>query len=162
MPYVDVKVWVPENRQGEFEAKWQQKLETAINPWLVSRDGEDTAEKFRRSCPLAVPIYILDRATKGYLAKRIYSDSLAPGCQLTVITSNSTSPMPTVEQGCMVVTISANHDTGAWQLALTGEGPHESFTEQSRYKGKIQSERLVAYIGEKTMLKLVDWLATSL
>jgi hypothetical protein len=111
---------------------------------------------------LAVPIYILDRATKGYRAKRIYSDSLAPGCQLTVITSNSTSPMPTVEQGCMVVTISANHDTGAWQLALTGEGPHESFTEQSRYKGKIQSERLVAYIGEKTMLKLIEWLASSL
>lgn len=161
MPYIDVKVWVPENRQAEFETKWQQKLQSAISPWLVSRDGDDTAEKFRRSCPLAVPIYILDRATRGYLAKRIYSAPLSPGCQLTVITSDSASPMPTVEQGCMVVTISANHETGAWQVVLTGEGPRESFTEQSRYKGKIHSERLVAYIGEKTMLQLIDWLAST-
>lgn len=158
MPYVDVKVWVPENRQVEFENNWQKKLEAVISPWLVGRDGKDTAEKFRSTCPLAVPIYILDRATRGYLAKRVYSEPLLPGCQLTVITSDSTSPMPTVEQGCMVVTVSANHETGAWQLVLTGEGPHESFTEQSRYKGKIHSERLIAYVGEKTMLKLIEWL----
>jgi len=159
MPYVDVKVWVPENRKVEFETAWQQKLETAVSPWLVSRDSDDTAEKFRQACPLAVPIYVLDRATRGYLAKRVYAEPLSPGCQLTVITSDSTSPMPTVEQGCMVVTISANHDSGAWQLALTGEGPHENFSEQTRYKGQIHGDRLVAYIGEKSMLKLIDWLA---
>jgi nicotinamide-nucleotide amidase len=158
MPYIDVKVWVPINRQEEFESTWRQKLESAISPWLVGHDGLDTAEKFRRHCPLAVPIYLLDRATKGYLAKRIYSEPLTPGCQLTVITSDSTSPMPTVEQGCMVVTISANHETGAWQVILTGEGPHESFSEQTPYKGRVHSERFIAYMGEKIMLKLIHWL----
>ena len=161
MPYVDVKVWVPENRLSEFKLEWQKKLEVAIAPWLVGHDNMDTAEKFRKACPLAVPIYVLDRATRGYLAKRVYSESLAPGCQLTVITSDSTSPMPSVEKGCMVVTIAANHDAGAWQVSLTGDGPHENFSEQSRYKGKIHRERLIAYIGEKTMLKLIEWLANA-
>lgn len=161
MPYVDVKVWVPENRSQEFEEKWRTKLEKAIEPWLVSRNSEDTAHRFRSHCPLAVPIYVLDRATRGYLAKRVYAEPLPPGCQLTIITSDITSPMPTVEQGCMVVTISANIDTGAWQLALTGEGPHKNFSDQRQYKGKMHSERLVAYIGEKTMLKLCEWFSSN-
>ena len=157
-PYLDVKVWVPENRRPEFEAVWQSKLENAIAPWLVGRDPQDTAEKFRQCCPLAVPIYIMDRATNGYLAKRVYAEALPPGCQLTVITSDSTAPMPMVEKGCMVVTLSVNLEAGAWQLALTGVGPHMNFSEATHYKGKANRDRLLAYIGEKTMLKLIEWL----
>jgi len=67
--------------------------------------------------------------------------------------------MPPVAEGCIVATVSANVETGAWQLSLTGSGPHKSLSDQSRYKGKIHAERLRAYIGEKTLLTLTQWLS---
>ena len=159
LPYIDIKVWVPESRQKDFETNWRPKLETDIGQWLVGRDNDDAAETFRQNCPLATPIYILDRATQGYISQRIFSESLQPGCQVTVLTTDYGTPMPPVAEGCIVATVSANIETGAWLLSLTGSGPHKSLNDQSRYKSKIHGERLRAYIGEKTLLTLTQWLS---
>jgi nicotinamide-nucleotide amidase len=157
IPYIDVKVWVPDGRKADFESKWRPKLEDAIATWLVGRDHDDASDMLRTSAPLAVPIYILDRATQGYIAQRIYAEPLPSGCQMTVLTTDYLTPMPPVGNGCIVATVSANIETGAWQLVLTGSGPHKSLSDQSRFKGKIHADRLRAHIGEKTLLSLAKW-----
>jgi nicotinamide-nucleotide amidase len=157
MPYIDIKVWTPNERRAEFDLEWRPKLEAAILKWLVGRNDDDAATDFLASLPLATRIYLLDRATRGYLAKRIFSNPLPPGSQLTLITADYTSPMPPLEDGCMVITLSSHVERGAWQLQLTGSGPHKNFSEESRYKGSHNAERLCAYIGEKTLIILRQW-----
>jgi nicotinamide-nucleotide amidase len=162
VPYIDIKVWVAVDRRSEFDASWRPKLETAINNWLVGRDADDAATGFLASLPLATPIFILDRATQGYLPKRIFACTIPPGSQLTIMTSEYSSPMPTLQEGAILVSISANKDTGVWQLSLTGGGPHKIYSEHSRYKGPAHAERLCAYIGERTLLLLQRWLIVPL
>jgi hypothetical protein len=162
VPYIDIKVWVAVDRRSEFDASWRPKLETAINNWLVGRDADDAATGFLASLPLATPIFILDRATQGYLPKRIFACTIPPGSQLTIMTSEYSSPMPTLQEGAILVSISANKDTGVWQLSLTGGGPHKIHSEHSRYKGPAHAERLCAYIGERTLLLLQRWLIVPL
>ncbi len=157
MPYIDIKVWTPGERRAEFDQTWRPKLEAALGAWLVGRDFDDAARDFLAVLPLATRIYLLDRATRGYLAKRIFQHPLPPGSQLTLVTADYTSPMPPLEDGCMLVTISSNSEMGAWQLSLTGSGPHKNHSEQSRYKGARNAERLSAYVGEKTLILLRQW-----
>jgi nicotinamide-nucleotide amidase len=159
MPYIDIKVWTPNERRAEFDQIWQPRLEAAIDKWLVGRDDDDAAIQCLASLPLATPIYLLDRATRGYLARRLFAHPNPPGSQLTLITADYASPMPTLEDGCIVITLSANTENGAWQLSLTGSGPHKNHSEQSRYKGALNAERLCAFIGERTLLLLRQWLS---
>ena len=161
VPYIDIKVWVSEHQVANFESLWRSKLETAISPWLIGRDGDDLVEQFRQSCPIGAPIYILDRATSGYLAQRIFARSLPAGCQLSVISADDGTPMPQTSSSSEIATVTANIATGEWQLALTGNGPHRSFHEQSRFRGTQHAPRLKAYIGEKVLLCLRDWFAES-
>jgi nicotinamide-nucleotide amidase len=161
LPYIDIKVWVSEGERAEFDASWRPKLEQAISTWLIGRDDDDLVEEFRRACPLETPVYILDRLTGGYLAKRIFEHPIPAGRHLSVVTSDDSAAIPQNMAGSIVATISGNIETGAWQIALTGCGPHRAFQEQSRFRGAKQGLRLKAYAGEKVLLSLRDWLADS-
>jgi nicotinamide-nucleotide amidase len=159
-PYIDVKVWTSETQRVDFETNWRSRLESAIAPWLIGRDADDVADQFRHACPLAIPFYILDRTTQGYLAQRIYSKPLPAGCQLAVITADYSAPMPKMGEEVIVATVSSNFETGAWQLSLTGTGPHKTLQDQSRFRGVQHAGRLRAFIGEKVLITLRDWLST--
>jgi molybdenum cofactor synthesis domain-containing protein len=159
-PFIDVKVWVNDEQKLRFEQEFLPELEKSLEGYIVSRNNEDLPTKFWDAMPMATPIFILDRATGGHLAKRLNPLKGISGCQLTILTSSYSSAPPTFNESSIVCTITANPESGAWQIALTGDGPHKSFSEVSRYRGKINADRLAAYVGEKAILKLTSWFST--
>lgn len=157
-PYIDIKVWIPENRRLEFESKWRLELESKISPWLVGRDSEDAAMNFRNVCPKKIPICIIDTVTSGYIARRIF-DLASPQENLVAVLSTDATNLPwPPPPECLLVNLNADVETGIWTLELTGHQLAKKLKEQSRYKGRNNANRLRAYIGEKTLLVLTEWL----
>jgi molybdenum cofactor synthesis domain-containing protein len=156
-PFIDVKVWMTDAQKASFEKDWRHRLEKSLEGFIVARDNEDLAAMFWNHAPLAVPMFIIDRATGGYLAKRLNPINGNVACQLTVLTCNYSSPPPNFDDSSIVCTITENLESGAWQIVLTGGGPHKSFSEVCRYRGKHNQDRLSAYVAEKSLLKLIEW-----
>lgn len=69
-PYVEVKVWVPQEQEAAA-IPYLAQLETALKPYVLTRDDEDLALNFLRALPLPGPIRILDLTTQGLLAQRL-------------------------------------------------------------------------------------------
>jgi molybdopterin-biosynthesis enzyme MoeA-like protein len=158
LPYIDIKIWVPENRSEEFKNNWQPKLEAKIENWIVGRDSDDAADVFRKICENSQPFYINDLATNGYLTQRVFGAARNPQRQISILTSYSSNISTPLKAESLFAEISANIETGQWQLTLTANEIKKSFSEQSRYAGESNAERLRAYIGEKTLLTLTDWM----
>jgi molybdenum cofactor synthesis domain-containing protein len=158
LPYIDIKIWVPENRSEEFKNNWQPKLEAKIENWIVGRDSDDAADVFRKICENSQPFYINDLATNGYLTQRVFGAARNPQRQISILTSHSSNISTPLKAESLFAEISANIETGQWQLTLTANEIKKSFSEQSRYAGESNAERLRAYIGEKTLLTLTDWM----
>lgn len=76
-PYVEVKVWVP---TGEMERArpFLAKLETAIGPWIVTRQGTDLAAALVKELSAYEAIQILDGATAGALSSRLAPHLTSP------------------------------------------------------------------------------------
>lgn len=69
IPYVDVKVWVPEGRSVQNDG-YLQALDAAIAKWTVARDDEDVASTFLNKIA-GHSLNILDEVTNGALAARL-------------------------------------------------------------------------------------------
>ena len=158
LPYIDIKIWVPENRSEEFKNNWQPKLEAKIENWIVGRDDDDAADILRKLCETSKPFYINDLATNGYLAQRVFGATKNPQRQISILTSHDSNISTPLKSESLFAEISANIETGQWQLTLTANEIKKIFSEKSRYSGQANAERLRAYIGEKTLLTITDWM----
>ena len=158
VPYIDIKIWVPENRSEEFKKNWQPKLEGKIENWIVGRDDDDAADILRKLCDTSKPFYINDLATNGYLAQRVFGAAKNPQRQISILTSHDSNISTPLKSESLFAEISANIETGQWQLTLTANEIKKIFSEKSRYSGQANAERLRAYIGEKTLLTITDWM----
>ena len=158
VPYIDIKIWVPENRSEEFKKNWQPKLEGKIENWIVGRDDDDAADILRKLCDTSKPFYINDLATNGYLAQRVFGATKNPQRQISILTSHDSNISTPLKSESLFAEISANIETGQWQLTLTANEIKKIFSEKSRYSGQANAERLRAYIGEKTLLTITDWM----
>ena len=158
LPYIDIKIWVPENRSEEFKNNWQPKLEAKIENWIVGRDDDDAADILRKLCETSKPFYINDLATNGYLAQRVFGATKNPQRQISILTSHDSNISTPLKSESLFAEISANIETGQWQLKLTANEIKKIFSEKSRYSGQANAERLRAYIGEKTLLTIIDWM----
>jgi nicotinamide-nucleotide amidase len=69
-PYIEVKVWVPQNKKNEA-ASQISKLEAAIGKWVVAKNGDDLAEMLFNSLRGAESIDILEAGTAGTLSDRL-------------------------------------------------------------------------------------------
>ncbi|MGE0616713.1 MAG: competence/damage-inducible protein A [Bacteriovoracia bacterium] len=99
MPYIEIKVWVPERELDVFPP-WRTKLERAIEPWVVATQGEDLADRFLRAVSAGITIW--DDGTDGVLAERLWtrirtSPELAPR-PFTVVARGFTAVSDAVEE----------------------------------------------------------------
>lgn len=69
-PFVEIKVWVRENQQT-IKNHWIQKLESAISPWIFTRQGEDLAEKLLKQLLGYEYVSVMDKVSQGNLAQRV-------------------------------------------------------------------------------------------
>lgn len=158
MPYIDIKVWVPASRSEEFDSRWRQRLESAIDRWLVGRDDDD-AGKNLLSALSSLTLCVIDGATGGYLANRLCSlRTKTAEDNLTVITSKNLSLLKVPFDADVIAQLTSNTETGEWHLKLTAANTSKSYTETSRYKGPSNAERLSAYIAEKSIVIIKNWL----
>ncbi|MEN9722068.1 MAG: nucleotide-utilizing enzyme [Pseudomonadota bacterium] len=72
-PYVEVKIWVPSGSSLATPeiAKAIQALEQKVGPWTVTRNQENLLDQFFQAA--TDPLRIVDGATRGWLADRIWS-----------------------------------------------------------------------------------------
>jgi nicotinamide-nucleotide amidase len=70
LPFVEIKVWCPETKISQNQ-HWLTQLQTAIQPWVVTTQGEDLAEKLLQYLQNHESIEILDSATGGILTHRL-------------------------------------------------------------------------------------------
>ncbi len=75
LPYVEFKLFYPQSQAAQAEIYFA-KIESALRPWIVARDGQDAAQDLLASFAELKEIYIFDDTTDGYLW-----DRLTPGLQ---------------------------------------------------------------------------------
>lgn len=156
MPFVDVKVWTTAAQAHEFEVKWQSLLEAAIAEALFGKGDDDAAELFCKCLPQDCRVLILDSASGGQLAKRVFSSDNPTPTGLSII-SVSPGGKPSFERPGDVVQITCEPELGAWSISQSGGPSSHEFSETTRYKGNINQARFRAYIAEKALAILVSW-----
>ncbi len=158
MPYIDVKVWIPSEQRTTFDRLWRPKLESAISNWLVGRDDDDLAKQCLDTLPRAIPIFLIDHATRGHITRRLFAHQFPSDCLLMLVTlDNPVTVLPAIENPHIKILIYSDVATGAWQLNIKGADFDEIYTGQSRYKGARNKERFCGYVGEKTLLQMRDF-----
>lgn len=156
IPYIDVKVWIPVPKLSEFASIWEPKLESIIQEWLVGKENEDIAASVWSTCPSSSPIMIIDHATCGLIASRLYEQHIPTGKQIHVLTCDRTS-QPLIKASSLVYTIVSDIDSGAW--SITCNNGETRFSEVSRYKSAAHQQRLKSYICERSLQLLASWWA---
>lgn len=166
-PLIDLKLWLPRN-SPEATARWRKKMEEAIEPWTVSKNGSDLAKEFLDSLPPGpTAINIHDIATGGLITSRLSalisaSDSSSYADRFTLVTSWA---KPADFESWMIDTLRIS-DPSALTFAVCGPGPNgewavgHSSGEKTRIETanlNLQSELLKRrgrqYIGELVFLK---------
>lgn len=69
-PYVEIKVWVP-NQLSESIAVKLQELNTALKPWLTCVDDQDIAFDFLDLYLNKSSLLIIDQCTQGHIVERL-------------------------------------------------------------------------------------------
>ena len=162
IPYIDVKVWIPVSKGSEFESKWLLNLETTLAKWLVGRDDDDLAKTVWNLCPKEASYLILDKATCGQLAARLFGSKTSHDHQLSVCTTGDAFPAHDATTSSHLITISSESNTGAWSISYKSDGEtKKEFQETSRYKSSIHAERLRRYVCERSLQIISQWWSTN-
>lgn len=73
MPYVEVKIWIPPSLSPERRGDLLDRMNEALAPYSVARNGEDLAERFAATIldfPEKDRVTLLDLGSAGRLAER--------------------------------------------------------------------------------------------
>lgn len=160
VPYIDVKVWIPDSRRSEFEKHWLQKLETTLAQWIVGRDDDDLAKTVWQLCSKDISYLICDQATHGLIAGRLYSSKKSSDSNITVWTTGDKDPGPLHELHAFdgLIMITADYQTGMWGMSYQQKDQiKKEFQETSRYKSTLHADRLRKYICERSLQIMSQW-----
>lgn len=71
-PFIEIKVWCPRSRVEE-KRNWLDQLEKQIQPWMITKQGEDLAHRLLTCCQnlSARALHIIDDASQGKLSQRM-------------------------------------------------------------------------------------------
>ncbi|PWU12462.1 MAG: hypothetical protein C5B49_16265 [Bdellovibrio sp.] len=69
-PYVEFKLSFLQSQEGEAD-RWTRRVEEALKPWVVARDGEDPAREFVLSLGSSDEVWFFDGVTEGHLLHRL-------------------------------------------------------------------------------------------
>ncbi len=155
VPYVDVKVWYSKDQEKDFLQSWKPKLTQELNDCLVGENDFDSAKIFAVKSTNK-SILILDTATNGQLANRIFQTDLMQDSKVQIITTKLDPQDKKLDS--IVVKITSNIESGSWHLALSSSELNKEFKETSRYKGVQHQKRLSTYICEKSLILLSEWI----
>ena len=82
-PYVEVKLWLPENTDESLK-KRILLMEEKLKPWLVSRSIHEIREKFHKKIAPYDYVYVVDQLTSGLFLEKLnegfQSDNLRYQC----------------------------------------------------------------------------------
>lgn len=158
MPYVDVKVWTHAHEEKLFIDSWAPKLQAALGTHLLGRDDFDAAESCTQIIPKLHSVEIVDTATGGHLARRIFQalDSRKVDTPLSfqIITSNTMQSQPTAQE---VITLSGSVESGEWSVERKCDGKTQVLSETTRYKGALHKERFQSYVCERALVAITNW-----
>lgn len=70
LPYVEFKLFYKKSQTAQAEVYFS-KVEQALAPWVVARDGEDSAQDLLMSFKNLEEIHIRDEVSQGYLWQRL-------------------------------------------------------------------------------------------
>lgn len=153
IPYIDVKVWVAQKDDQTFETSWRPRLEAALSSWIISRDGEDVADRAAHAMARFkdADISIADHATGGRLASRLLN-SETPCAHISVTTTIT----GTKQHNAATIVLQVDVETGTWTMQET-TGQKRQFQETARYRGRAFLERLQMHICERSLIQLAEW-----
>jgi nicotinamide-nucleotide amidase len=176
-PYVEIKVWCPEPELTSKQS-WIQKLESTLQPWILTRQGEDLAERLIHSFDRDLEVSILDSCTEGLLSDRL-SKTLRKQQQGRGSTAALTMVQPTfvtewdnpsdpeawlsdvLEQASdpdtLTLVLGGLHSGQAW-IGLREGSRIQKEKLESPYAQKDWKERAQAFIVEKALKRWCDWL----
>jgi nicotinamide-nucleotide amidase len=145
-PYVEVKLWTNPVKDSSNVIS---AVDKALNQFIVNRNNADLARDFLK---LASKIEVVDRATAGFLAERlftIYRDERIE-TDLSVLTGASLKEVEI--PGALTLELSASTEAQSW--TVKGTSPNgRSFSKEVKpiYLHKVESERGRRYICEKAL-----------
>jgi nicotinamide-nucleotide amidase len=168
LPYVDVKIWTRESTENKYLQKHLPLLKSALGSVIVGFNDFDAAAIFYKKLSL-VPnnhLKVIDRATCGNLAKRLFavlnnnvnssSESSATAPTIEVLTSPPHAALAPLENNS--VSIDCDSERGLLKISAHINGSHQSFEEETRYKGPKLRDRLSLYITEKALMTISQWM----
>jgi molybdopterin-biosynthesis enzyme MoeA-like protein len=170
-PFVEVKVWCPENLLAEKKI-WFEKLEEAISPWIVTRQGEDLAARLLRHFYRNEAIEILDSATAGLLAQRLGDllrrpefQAQAENLALATEWANTSTPenwvanaLEHADESSLTLAIAGFTSDGRAAIGLREEKKIYQDSIQSPYTSPELMDRTRYLTLELALKKWCDWL----
>lgn len=162
MPYVEIKVWVKEGEQ-KHQKEFVDRLEQAIQPWIVSRGDEDAAIDFVKKWKNTKTVLIRDAGTFGYLSDRLgmlkmQDPDLFEGFKCSVQTfyqAKSVEELLRESSSSQVVfAVSGVSNEGKWQIGRQEAGKIKIEELKSPWKSSDLIERNRKLVGE---LALHHW-----
>jgi molybdenum cofactor synthesis domain-containing protein len=173
-PFVEVKVWCPEHAIEEKKI-WIQKLEQALKPWIMTRQGEDLAATLLKKIQRAESAELIDSASGGLIQQRLSKLLISPlySTQAETITL-ITEWGPHEDPHSWVTEILEHADEESMTLVLAGITPggqgsiglreHNRIYQQefqSMYKKPEWIDRMRSEMTEIALKCWCDWLDIS-
>lgn len=169
-PYVEIKVWVPESGLAQVTPDLK-RLEEAIRPWLMGKQGEDLAVMLAKVLDHDEEIEILDSCTSGYLAERLSAVFRMPDFtklgRSVVLTTEWNSPefprdwiaqaLEQADEQGMTLAVAGISPAGDWALGLRQGNHRRCELLQSPYRNPELLERSRTYIVETALKLWLDW-----
>jgi molybdenum cofactor synthesis domain-containing protein len=171
-PYVEVKLWVPQSKI-EASQKWISKLEGAIAPWVIAKNGDDLGKQLVNLIQRADEIDIVDACTAGYLMERLgpifrssHGREAARNLNVATEWAPVSSPQEWVSQvlseaddEALTLAIAGITPSGEWAVGIRENGRSHQEALQTPWKDIELIERSRAYAVELALKKWRDWLA---
>jgi hypothetical protein len=171
IPFVEVKVWVPERELKRAEP-YLAKLEAILKPWAVTRNGNDLGATMVEHLAFADEVEIYDSATAGVLGERLGSLLRRPGFERQAATFDLHTCWVAPESPSEWVSgILAQAEAETVCLAVAGFTPQGEWAIGLRHGATLRTEELTSpfklpglldrarrYAVEITFKRVAEWL----
>lgn len=153
-PYVEVKLWC---KKSEIDSAsiWVKNIETAIEPWIFTRQDEDLCENFLNAIRGKSKIHIFDFATGGALWNRLHEklkEARFKDLSELITMTISETPQDISERNCVILS----------PLTTTGECDLEIKFQEKVAHQKLKSPFKISSLLPRARLSIAELALQSL
>jgi molybdenum cofactor synthesis domain-containing protein len=159
-PYIEVKIWCRESELPRNQP-WLDKLNAALNPWLIGRDDEDSIDRLLQRFRAFSHIIVKDSGSSGAFADRLGQSWRKMGkvdirlechdhfpCSLQDPENAPLRPGP----GELILEILPVQEDGTWTIIWRSEQVNRQKTLKLPYRrDRIRYDRERRFISEMTI-----------